>query len=219
MDDRDFQKLRRKMVDMQIVNRGVIDPSTINSLKNVPRHLFVPNKFKNQAYEDFPIPIGDGQTISQPFLVALMTQEAKCNQNSVVLDIGTGSGYAAAIFSRFVKDVYSIERITLLAEQAKERFTSLGYDNIHVKIGDGTLGWKEHAPYDAIVVTAGAPVVPSDLIEQLAIGGYLIIPVGGADVQHLMRYHKVDDQNITEETLDQVRFVPLIGKKGWKEKK
>ncbi len=203
------------MVETQIASRGVIDENVLRSMREVPRHAFVSEDMINHAYRDGPLLIGEGQTISQPFIVALMSQEALCDANSKVLDIGTGSGYAAAVFSRFVKQVYSIERIARLAEQAKERFEELGYDNIDVKVGDGTLGWKEHAPYDAIVVTAGAPVVPQSMIDQLTVGGSLIIPVGDSSVQRLMRYRKVDDQKMTEEMLEHVRFVPLIGEQGW----
>ncbi|MEC7838888.1 MAG: protein-L-isoaspartate(D-aspartate) O-methyltransferase [Chlamydiota bacterium] len=217
MGELEFDRMRQKMVDDQIISRGVKDAMTIQSMREVPRHLFVPETSQLIAYNDSPVPIGEGQTISQPYIVALMIQEAKCNKNSIVLDIGTGSGYSAAIFSRFVEEVYTIERIPSLAKQSKKRFESLGYSNIHVKIGDGTHGWKEHGLYDAIVVAAGAPIVPSNLFDQLAVNGNLIIPVGSSEVQRLMRYRKVGEKEIQSEVLEYVRFVPLIGDMGWKD--
>lgn len=207
--------MRREMVERQLVRRGIDDEETLRSMAAVPRHLFVPPAMAADAYRDSPLLIGKGQTISQPYIVALMTQSAECDCNSKVLDIGTGSGYAAAVFAHFCREVYSVERIPELAEEAKERLKRLGYSNVEVSTGDGTLGWKEHAPYDAIVVTAGAPVIPHSLIGQLKVGGRLIIPVGDSTMQKLLRYRKEGEDEMKEELLEYVRFVPLIGREGW----
>ncbi len=214
----DFTKLRNRMVDEQIARRGVKDPKTLIAMRTVPRHLFVPSKLWPVAYVDSPLPIAEGQTISQPYIVALMTQTADVGPDSVVLDIGTGSGYAAAIFAHIVKQVYSIERIASLADEAKNKLEEMGYQNIEVKTGDGSQGWPEKAPFDAIVVTAGAPVVPESLKKQLKVGGCLVIPVGDAFSQQLLRIRKIGDSKFTEEIIEFVRFVPLIGKEGWGEK-
>jgi protein-L-isoaspartate(D-aspartate) O-methyltransferase len=207
---------RREMVEAQLMRRGITDRYTLDSMMKVPRHRFVPSNMQGLSYDDSPLVIGKGQTISQPYIVALMTQAAECNTNSVVLDIGTGSGYAAAVFAQFCHQVYSIERIPELAEEASQRFEALDYQNIQVKVGDGTLGWKEHAPYDAIVVTAGAPVLPEAMLSQLKVGGRLIIPVGDSSMQKLMRYRKQGEDHHSEELLEYVRFVPLVGEEGWK---
>lgn len=211
----DFDKLRQKMVELQIQRRGVKDPLTLKSMLQVPRHLFVPHFLVGEAYEDGPLPIGEGQTISQPYIVALMTEAAEVKQDAIVLEIGTGSGYAAAILSRIASKVYTVERIESLGETAKKRFNELGYDNIEVKIGDGTLGWPEKGPFDVIVVTAGAPIVPSSLVSQLKDQGRLIIPVGDSISQSLLRIRKMPGGKTTQEILEAVRFVPLIGKEGW----
>lgn len=215
MSEEKYALKRKMMVEQQLIPRGITDPSTLKSMSEVPRHLFIPEDRRKYAYEDGPIVIGSGQTISQPYIVALMTQAAECTSEAIVLDVGTGSGYAAAIFSRFCKQVYSIERIPALANRAKEIFSTLGYENITVIVGDGTLGFSEKAPYEAIVVTAGAPATPEPLIQQLKVGGKLVIPVGDSHMQKLMRYHKVDERQIEEELLEFVRFVPLIGEEGW----
>lgn len=216
MKEDDFALQRRNMVEMQIMRRGVRDEATLASMLEVPRHFFVPPSHQSEAYGDYPIHIGKGQTISQPYIVAMMTQAAECGAEARVLEIGTGSGYAAAIFSRIVKEVYTIERIASLADEAAERFRALGYTNISVKVGDGTLGWPESALYDAIVVTAGAPVLPASLIPQLKVGGRLIIPVGDSKLQSLTRYRKTSENAYTTEVLEWVRFVPLIGEQGWR---
>lgn len=216
MDEGQYAELRRNMVERQIKTRGIDDPEVIRSMLTVPRHYFVPDSIKPIAYEDSPLLIGGGQTISQPYIVALMSQAAKCDSSSKVLDIGTGSGYAAAVFSLIAKEVYTIERIQNLSEQAQKCFKELGYLNIHAIIGDGSLGWAENAPFDAIVVTAGAPVVPQALLDQLVVGGRLIIPVGDSGYQRLYRYIKREDGTFDEEKIEYVRFVPLIGEQGWK---
>lgn len=215
MDENDLALQRSQMVEMQIIRRGITDQATLSALLEVPRHLFVPVSHRPDAYADYPIHIGKGQTISQPYMVALMTQAAQCNEDSRVLEIGTGSGYAAAVLSRVVQKVYTVERIPELTDEAKLRFAELGYDNIITHIGDGTLGWPEHAPYDAIIVTAGAPALPESLIDQLKVGGKLIIPVGATRQQTLMRYCKTSKDSYSTESLEVVKFVPLIGELGW----
>jgi protein-L-isoaspartate(D-aspartate) O-methyltransferase len=203
------------MVQDQIARRGVADPSVLSAMNTVPRHAFVPEQMKKSAYQDNPLPIGEGQTISQPYIVGLMTEAAKINPNSKVLEIGTGSGYAAAILAQIAKEVYTIERIAPLAQQAEKIIQELRYKNIHVYTGDGTLGLPEHAPFDAIVVTAGAPVIPHSFLDQLKVGGRVIIPVGDALNQRLLRLTKTPKNNYTEEVIELVRFVPLIGEEGW----
>lgn len=211
----DFDDLRKKMVDWQLAPRGIKSPQVLEAMSKVPRHLFVPPELSMHAYADSPLPIGEGQTISQPYIVALMSDAAELDSNSRVLEIGTGSGYAAAVLASFVQEVYTVERIPELAEQAIERFENLRYKNIHVKIDDGTLGWPEKGPFDAIIVTAGAPIVPSSFIDQLKVNGRLIIPVGDAMSQQLVRLRKLPSGEYHKEFLEYVRFVPLIGKDGW----
>lgn len=213
----DFAKMRKEMVERQIAWRGVKDPATLKAFLNVPREVFVSDQLKPYAYDDNPLPIGEGQTISQPYIVALMAQAAELNSQASVLEIGTGSGYSAAILAQMAKEVYTIERIANLGEEAKQKFNALGYKNIHVKIANGTLGWADAAPFDAIVVTAGAPVVPESLIRQLKPAGRMIIPVGDSLSQQLLRLRKVSEDDYTQEILEFVRFVPLIGQEGWEE--
>jgi protein-L-isoaspartate(D-aspartate) O-methyltransferase len=211
----DFAKAREWMVEEQLVSRGIHDPKTLAAMRKVPRHLFVEEALKNQAYGDFPLPIGRGQTISQPYIVALMTQALGLKGHESVLEIGTGSGYQAAILAQICAKVYTIERIDSLLVQARKVFDSLHYLNILTKLDDGTNGWPEYAPYDAIIVTAGGPRVPEPLLGQLADPGTLVIPVGDRGVQDLRRVTKRDGQ-ITEKTIEFVRFVSLIGDHGWK---
>ena len=211
----DFEKERHKMVEGQLIPRQIFDPLTLEAMRTVPRHKFVPLDMQSYAYADGPLPIGEGQTISQPYIVALMTQSAGINKDSRVLEIGTGSGYAAAVLSRIAKEVYTIERIESLAVKAAACFQELGYSNIHTKTGDGTLGWPEEGPYDAILVTAGAPVIPSSFLNQLKDGGRVIIPVGDAVSQQLIRLLKTPQGQYSREVLEYVRFVPLIGQEGW----
>jgi len=213
----DDHVLRKRMIEEQIKRRGVKDPATLNAMSIVPRHEFVPSLLKANAYEDTPLPIGLGQTISQPYIVALMTQCAELKPEDSVLEIGTGSGYAAAVLSRIVNQVYTVERIDDLVERSKARYKELGYHNIEVKSGDGTRGWPEMGPFDAVIVTAGAPIIPNSLKEQLKPGGRLIIPVGDAFSQQLLRIRKDNDNHFSEETMELVRFVPLIGEEGWRE--
>ncbi|MBW2471536.1 MAG: protein-L-isoaspartate(D-aspartate) O-methyltransferase [Deltaproteobacteria bacterium] len=203
------------MVDEQLVPRGINDAKTLEAMRKVPRHLFVEEAMKDQAYGDFPLPIGRGQTISQPFIVALMTQALGLKGHESVLEIGTGSGYQAAILSQICEKVYTVERIDSLLVEARKVFDALHYLNILTKLDDGTNGWPDFAPYDAIIVTAGGPKVPKPLLEQLADPGVLLIPVGDRGVQDLRKVTKKDGQ-ITEETIEFVRFVSLVGDHGWK---
>ncbi|WP_291350717.1 protein-L-isoaspartate(D-aspartate) O-methyltransferase [Desulfosporosinus sp.] len=203
------------MIRTQIMSRDITNEAVINSMLSVPRHKFVMEDKQELAYYDTALEIEEEQTISQPYIVALMAQALELKANDKVLEIGTGSGYSAAILSRMARKVITIERHDLLAELAKERFRSQGYNNIDVLVGDGTLGWSEKAPFDAILVTAGGPKIPIPLIEQLALGGRLVIPVGDQGEQHLLRVKKTIDGELIEDNLGAVRFVPLIGTKGW----
>jgi protein-L-isoaspartate(D-aspartate) O-methyltransferase len=209
---------RERMVAIQIEARGITDPLVLEAMRAVPREGFVPAGLVRFAYEDRPLPIGEGQTISQPYIVAVMTEAAGLKPGARVLEIGTGSGYGAAVLSRIAAEVYTVERVRALAGEARDRLAGLGYANVHVLEGDGTLGWAEHAPYDAIVVTAGGPRVPEALLSQLAAGGRLIMPVGsGARHQRLVRVTRTDAQEYRYENLEEVAFVPLIGAEGWTE--
>jgi len=210
-----FEKARARMVEEQLLPRSIHDQKTLEAMRKVPRHLFVEDAMKNQAYGDSPLPIGKGQTISQPYIVALMTQALGLKGHEHVLEIGTGSGYQAAILSQICEKVYTVERIDTLLVQARKVFDSLHYLNILTKLDDGTNGWPEYGPYDAIVVTAGGPKVPLPLLEQLADPGILIIPVGDRGVQNLQFVTKKDGE-IIEKTIELVRFVNLIGDHGWK---
>jgi protein-L-isoaspartate(D-aspartate) O-methyltransferase len=202
------------MVDRQIAARGVRDARILDAMRTVPREIFVPEAFGKFAYDDTPLPIEAGQTISQPYIVALMIEAAAIRPRDRVLEIGAGSGYAAAVMSRIARQVYAIERHEELTRLARERMARLGYDNVEIRTGDGTLGWPEAAPFDAILVAAGGPAVPQPLKQQLAIGGGLVIPVGQADQQRLLRVTRRSEDAFDEEDLGEVRFVPLIGAHG-----
>jgi protein-L-isoaspartate(D-aspartate) O-methyltransferase len=210
----DFPKARLKMVEEQIIPRGIKDPRVIAAMKKVPRHLFVEEALESQAYNDHPLPIGEKQTISQPYMVALMTEALQLKEKERVLEIGAGSGYQTAILAELAEKVFSIERIRSLAIKARQLLYELGYYNVEIKIFDGTYGWMEEAPFDAIMVTAGAPDIPQPLLDQLAMGGRLVIPVGDAYVQDLIRVTKTEE-GIKKEDLGGCRFVKLIGKYGW----
>ena len=219
-DDSDERLAEREwMVQTQLIGRDIEDEAVINSMLTIPRHRFVKEDKQAYAYYDTALEIDVGQTISQPYIVALMAQALGLKESDKVLEIGTGSGYSAAILSRMAVYIYTIERHDVLAQLAKERFNNLGYKNIEVHIGDGTLGWPEKAPFEAILVTAGGPVIPDSLIDQLAIGGRLVIPVGNKGEQKLMRVKKTATNELIEENLVSVRFVPLIGTEGWGEAK
>lgn len=213
--DDQYLVLRQKMVQDQLYRRGIKDPVVLKAMETVPRHAFVPQHMLPYAYEDGPLSIGEGQTISQPYIVAYMVEAAQLTPESRVLEIGTGSGYAAAVASRCAKEVYTVERIPSLAERATGVIEQLGYDNVHVLVGDGSKGWAEHAPYDAVIVTAGAPVVPEQLVDQVVVGGGIIIPVGDLYTQQLIRVSKNEKGDLQYEGLLDVRFVPLIGEDGW----
>lgn len=208
--------LRHRMVERQLVRRGISDPLVLKAMRKVPRHLFVSQTMAQFAYEDTPLPIGSRQTISQPYIVALMTEALGLKGGERVLEIGTGSGYAAAVMAEIVAKVYTIERIEDLAAHARVTLNSLGYDNVEVICGDGSLGWLDAAPYDGIVVTAGGPEVPPALKTQLAVGGRLVIPVEAEDdFQELLRLTRSGGHTYGTVDLGDVRFVPLIGEQGW----
>lgn len=217
MKSTDFGWKRERMVEEQIARRGVEQPALLDAMREVPREDFVPDKYRVTAYSDRPLPIGEGQTISQPYMVAMMTEALELEPDDKVLEIGTGSGYAAAILSRIAQDVFTVERHRSLAEQARQRFDKLGYDNIHVRHADGTKGWAEEAPFDAIVAAAAGPTIPDSLKQQLAVGGRLVIPVGQRmGAQTLMRVTRTSENgDFKEENLGAVRFVPLIGSEGF----
>jgi protein-L-isoaspartate(D-aspartate) O-methyltransferase len=205
---------RKNMVDEQLVRRGVNDQRVLNAFLEVPRHKFVEEYLKYKAYDDYPLSIGYGQTISQPYMVALMTEAINPQPEERILEIGTGSGYQSAILSRLCSAVYTIERISALASRARKALDDLGYFNVHIRVGDGTMGLPQDAPYDGIIVTAGAPHVPEALIGQLKEDGRLIIPVGDEGIQELRRIIRTKD-GVKEESLGGCRFVKLIGKNGW----
>jgi protein-L-isoaspartate(D-aspartate) O-methyltransferase len=202
---------RERLVERTIVARGISDPATLAAMRAVPRHLFVPDEYLDQAYADHPLPIGYGQTISQPYIVALMTEALELEPGDRVLEIGTGSGYQAAVLSVIVKEVYTMEIVPELAESAAARLAALGYDNVVATQGDGYFGWEEHAPFDAIVVTAAPDHLPQPLIQQLKQGGQLVIPIGPlGGVQTLWRFTRNGDE-LKSQNLGGVRFVPLTG--------
>jgi protein-L-isoaspartate(D-aspartate) O-methyltransferase len=214
MTEDEFTAIRNRMVDTQIEARGVTSPRVLAAMRRVPRHRFVPQGLWDQAYNDYPLPIGEDQTISQPYIVALMTEALELKEGDRVLEIGTGSGYQAAVLAELASAVYTIDRLGSLTEKAQKVLAALGYHNLHVRVGDGTLGWPEEAPFDAILVTAGAPQVPRPLVEQLALGGRLVIPVGDRFSQTLTRVRKVKD-GVKYDYLGGCRFVRLIGQYGW----
>lgn len=206
-----YQTARRQMVTEDIQRRGIDDPRVLEAMLQVERHLFVPEDYRSIAYADRPLPIGEGQTISQPYIVALMTYHLHLKPEDTVLEIGTGSGYQAAVLAELAKEVYSIEIIEELARTAHERLQQLGYTNVWVKSGDGFYGWKEYAPYDAIIVTCAAPTIPEHLVEQLREGGRMILPLGGEPFHQSLivltkRSGKIEKQLITD-----VVFVPMTG--------
>ncbi|MFD2200815.1 protein-L-isoaspartate(D-aspartate) O-methyltransferase [Shivajiella indica] len=205
-----YKSKREKMVESQIEARGIKDESVLEAMRKVPRHLLVPEKIREYAYSDMPLPIGEGQTISQPYIVALMTELIKPDKNMKVLEIGTGSGYQAAVLAEIVKEVYTIEIFEALGLRAERDLQSLGYENIQVRIGDGYQGWPDKAPFDAIIVTAAPETIPQPLIDQLAEGGRMIIPVGEeGKVQELILGEKVKGKFRTR-FISSVRFVPFL---------
>jgi protein-L-isoaspartate(D-aspartate) O-methyltransferase len=213
-DERAEERLR--MVKTQIAARGVKDERVLTAMRSLPRHLFIPAAYRDVAYSDCPLPIGKGQTISQPYIVAVMTELLAIQPEDRVLEIGAGSGYQAAILGRLAKSVISIERIPDVAEMAQENLARLGISNVKIVIGDGTLGYPEQSPYDAVLITAATPDVPPPLIEQIAEGGRLVAPVGSRDLQELVRVTKREGQ-VTRQFFGGVVFVPLLGRHGWNE--
>ena len=210
----DFATARRRMIESQLIARGVRDLEVVRALGKVPRHLFVDEALRDRAYGDNSLPIGHDQTISQPSMVATMTQALRLEGGEKVLEIGTGSGYQTAILAEIAERVFSLERIAALYRRARSLLDELGYHNVVLRHGDGTLGWHDHAPYDAIIVTAGAPHVPRELRDQLAIGGRLVIPVGGRHEQSLLRITRGEAHD-KRELLGGCIFVPLIGNNAW----
>jgi len=204
------------MVEEQVVARGVKDARVIAAMRKVPRHLFVEEALQNQAYSDRPLPIGEKQTISQPYMVALMTEALQLTGKEKVLEIGAGSGYQTAILAESARQVFSIERILSLTMKARMLLINLGYTNVEIKFSDGTEGWIGESPFDAIIVTAGSPDIPQPLVDQLAVGGRLVIPVGAESVQDLIRLTKTEE-GVKREDLGGCRFVKLIGRHGWSE--
>ncbi|UUP16902.1 protein-L-isoaspartate(D-aspartate) O-methyltransferase [Nitratireductor thuwali] len=212
----DFDEARRRMVERDLVGGGIRDGAVLEAMRKVPRHEFVPEDMKASAYDDAPLPIGEGQTISQPYVVAYMIEASGLVRGERVLEIGTGSGYAAAVMAEIAAEVHTIERYEALADAAQARLQRLGYGNVHVVQGDGTLGLPEKAPFDAIVAAAGGPDVPAAWKEQLAPGGRLIMPVGTRTEQRLIRVVLDEHGNTSEEDLLPVRFVALVGSAGWR---
>jgi protein-L-isoaspartate(D-aspartate) O-methyltransferase len=216
MSSIDLNKLRNRLVDRHLHHQGIRSATVLEAMRSVPRERFLPSELWEFAYDDTPLPIAENQTISQPYIVAMMAEALELRGPERVLEVGTGSGYAAAVLSHLAAEVYTVERIGTLAEKSAALLAQLGYDNVHVRHADGTLGWPEHAPYDAIVVAAGAPHIPDALKSQLKIGGRLVISVG-ADLraQELMRITRRGPEEYRTEELADVRFVPLIGEEGW----
>lgn len=214
-DSSKFARQREEMVRRQIEARGITDPRVLDALRTVPRHEFVDEALIERAYGDFPLPIGEAQTISQPFMVAEMTQALALTPEDRVLEIGTGSGYQTAVLAQLVYRVYSVERIHSLYAQARRRFDRLGYHNIVTRFSDGTVGWSEEAPFDAILVAAGSPRIPEPLVRQLGPGGRMIIPVGDRFSQELTKIYR-DGQGVRQTPMGGCRFVKLVGEHGWK---
>lgn len=214
-----FAERRARMVETQIHRRGVANPEILAAMREVPRELFVPEHLREYAFSDGPLPIGSGQTISQPFVVALMIDAAEVSPGASVLEIGAGSGYAAAVISRIARHVHAIERHDELTLLARERMQALGYDNVELRTGDGSGGWPEAAPFDAIIASAGGPAVPKALKEQLDIGGVLVMPVGAPGAQRLVKVRRVSANHFDELDIGAVSFVPMIGAEAWPDPK
>jgi protein-L-isoaspartate(D-aspartate) O-methyltransferase len=210
----DYTRAREKMVQEQIIDRGIHDPRVIEAMRKIPRHLFVPDALLGRAYGDTALPIGDGQTITQPYVAAYMTEALGLRGHERVLEVGTGSGYQAAILACLAERVYSVERIRSLLEKARKALDRVHCLNVMTKLSDGSYGWQEEAPFDAILITAGAPSIPPPLADQLKIGGTMVIPVGERNTQRLIRIRK-DSQGWSEEDLMECNFVALVGEYGW----
>lgn len=211
---KDFTMERNRMVEEQLASRDITDPRVLNAMRSVPRHRFVEPGQEDLAYTDQPLPIGWQQTISQPYIVALMTQALELSPEDKVLEIGTGSGYQAAVLAELARTVYTIEKVESLLQRAQAILETLGYDNIVSKLHNGTQGWPEHAPYDVIMVTAGAPEIPRPLLDQMKEGGKMVIPVGDQTLQEMLRVTR-QNGNVQMEKIGGCRFVPLRGEHGW----
>lgn len=210
-----FERQRAEMVKKHIAPRGITDPLVLDAMRTVPRHLFVSEALMDQAYGDYPLPIGDQQTISQPYIVAEMTQALELKPDDRVLEIGTGSGYQAAVLAEIVFRVYTIERLHSLFVKTRQLFDRLRYHNIVTRYSDGTIGWPDESPFDAIIITAGAPKIPPNLIDQLAMGGRMVLPVGDQHSQDLIKIEK-DEDGLCQSNLGGCRFVKLVGEQGWR---
>jgi protein-L-isoaspartate(D-aspartate) O-methyltransferase len=213
----DYAVLRERMVRDLVAGRGIKDQRVLAAMRRVPRHLFVRDHLRSQAYGDHALPIGAAQTISQPYIVARMTELLELAPQHSVLEIGTGTGYQTALLAVLARRVYSLERIAELAQQAIPRIRQLGFENVKIQVFDGSVGWSEWAPYDRILVAAGAPKVPEPLLEQLAPGGSLLIPEGGRQAQRLVLYRKSARGELRRKEGEEVGFVPLVGRHGWKD--
>ncbi|HXY62324.1 MAG TPA: protein-L-isoaspartate(D-aspartate) O-methyltransferase [Nitrospirota bacterium] len=211
-----FEKERIRMVEEQIVVRGIKDERVLTAMRKVPRHEFLPEAIRGMAYQDSALPLGEGQTMSQPYMVAVMSELMGLSGTERVLEIGTGSGYQAAVLAELCEKVYTVERIKVLADRARATLDRLGYRSVAIKVYDGTYGWKDMAPFDAIIVTAGSPDIPGPLVEQLKEGGRMVIPVGERYEQMLIKVIKTPEGFVTDRNIPCV-FVPLIGNHGWKE--
>jgi protein-L-isoaspartate(D-aspartate) O-methyltransferase len=211
---RDWERLAERMVDAQLVPRGIADAGVLTAMREVPRHLFVGPGMEQSAYGDHALPIGEGQTISQPYMVALMTEVLRLSGTERVLEIGTGSGYQTAVLARLAEQVFSVERVRPLAERARATLEQLGVMNVAIMVGDGTVGWSEFAPFDRIIVTAGAPDIPESVLEQLADPGVMVIPVGSQGMQELQVVDRANGKTTLHEAGSCV-FVPLVGREGW----
>ncbi len=214
LQDRRFETLRRRMVDEQLAAHGIRDPRVLEVFRTVPRHVFVPAERVDQSYEDHPVAIGGGQTISQPFMVACMTQALELRGGEKVLEVGTGSGYQTAVLRAMGADVYTIERLPELSERARLTVEQAGLPGVHYRVGDGSRGWPEEAPFDRVIVTAGAPTMPLSLVEQLREGGSMVIPVGGEEEQELLLVRRGQGR-VSRERICACVFVKLLGDEGW----
>jgi protein-L-isoaspartate(D-aspartate) O-methyltransferase len=212
-----FSIARRRMVEEQVIARGITDQRVIEAMLKVPRHKFVEQALEGQAYQDAPLPIGEKQTISQPYMVAVMSESLALQGDETVLEVGTGSGYQAAVLALLADRVFSLERIPILARRARKVLDECGFSKVNIRLADGTEGWQDMAPFDAIIVTAGAPEVPQNYLDQLALNGRLVIPVGDRESQVLMRVTRGGENKYQQEQLLGCRFVPLIGNHGWQQ--
>ena len=212
----DYFQARERMVEEQLVSRGINDPRVLRAMAKIPHHLFLESELWDRAYENRPLPIAANQTISQPYIVALMVEALGLTGTERVLEVGTGSGYAAAVLSELCAEVFTVEAVEELALKARILLSSLGYKNVSLLVGDGTLGWKEHSPYDAVIISAAAPCIPRPLVEQLKTPGYLVFPIGEKELQTLVRIRK-DKTGIREEYLGECLFVKLRGRYGWED--